>query len=192
MNKKSTYILASLAFLSVGAIDNTESLTNMAPSFVCTNILQDSTTNESLSDRLMPIKENFKRINTITNWTAIDTKSLWESLEGGEIKYYYQNENLEKIITKHYGEMFQQLTEYYILNGQLSFVYTKHYKYYETFGLENAQIFENRSYFENGKLIYQINNPDKDTPFNGYLLEYVNGLKASFEKYVAGKDLDEL
>ena len=192
MKKKLTYILASLAFLSVGAIDNTESLTNTAPSFVYTSNLQDSNTNESLSNRLKPIKENFKRINTITNWTAIDTKSLWESLEGGEIKYYYQNENLEKIITKHYGEMYQQLTEYYILDGQLSFVYTKHYKYYETFGLENSQIFENRSYFENGKLIYQINNPDKDTPFKGYLIEHVNNLKASFEKYVAGKDLDEL
>jgi len=192
MKKKLTYILASLAFLSIGAIDDTESLEKMTPSFVYTSNLQDSTTNESLSNRLKPIKENFKRINTITNWTAIDTKSLWESLEGGEIKYYYQNENLEKIITKHYGEMFQQLTEYYILNGQLSFVYTKHYKYYETFGLENSQIFENRSYFENGNLIYQINNPDKDTPFKGYLIEYVNSLKASFEKYVAGKDLYEL
>ena len=192
MKKKLTYILASLAFLSIGAIDDTESLGKMTPSFVYTSNLQDSTTNESLSNRLKPIKENFKRINTITNWTAIDTKSLWESLEGGEIKYYYQNENLEKIITKHYGEMFQQLTEYYILNGQLSFVYTKHYKYYETFGLENSQIFENRSYFENGNLIYQINNPDKDTPFKGYLIEYVNSLKASFEKYVAGKDLYEL
>ena len=210
MKNKSIYcVLALLSFLSIDcwAANKNEGLTNRASAFVQTDNLQDSATNKSLSDRLIPIKENFQRINATTNWTLIDVKGLWESLEGGTIKYYYQNENIEKIVTRHYGEMFQQLTEYYVLNEQLSFVYTKLYKYNrpmyydensmrkandtEAFDFDKSKIFEHRSYFENGELIHQINTPDEDSPFK-YHPEEVKDLKASFEKYIAGKDLEEI
>lgn len=88
---------------------------------------EDLPANDYLTDRLKPIRENFKRINSITNWTSIDTEELSESTEGGEAKFYYQNGQLEKIVTRHYGETFQLLTEYYLLNGQLSFVFEKLY-----------------------------------------------------------------
>ena len=185
MKRKLTYyILALLSFLSV---DSLTSISAQADS------LPDFSTEKDLTSRLMPIKENFKRINTVESWTSIDVKSLWESIEGGEIKYYYQNDILEKIVTRHYGEMFQRLTEYYLLNGQLSFVYVKHYRYYKTFDFENSEIFEHRSYYENGDIIHHISDQGDASPFSEYyFLEEIRILKTSCEKYVAGKDLEEL
>ena len=162
---------------------------------------EDLLVNEYLTERLKPIRANFKRINSITNWTNIDTKELWETTEGGEAKYYYQNGQLEKIVTRHFGETFQQLTEYYLMDGQLSFVFEKSYKYnrpmyYDTtamkenndteaFDFEKSEIVEDRSYFENGKLLHQLNNQDCGSPFaDDYLLEEQKRIKTDFEKLI--------
>jgi hypothetical protein len=162
---------------------------------------EDLPVNEYLTERLKPIRANYKRINSITNWTNIDTKELWETTEGGEAKYYYQKRQLEKITTRHFGETFQQLTEYYLMNGQLSFVFEKSYKYnrpmyYDTaamkenndteaFDFEKSEIVEDRSYFENGKLLHQLNNQDCGSPFaDDYLLEEQKRIKTGFEKLI--------
>jgi len=162
---------------------------------------EDLHVNEYLNDRLKPIRANFKRINSITNWTNIDSEELSESTEGGEAKFYSQNGQLEKIITRHYGETFQLLTEYYLLNGELSFVFEKRLKYnrplyYDTkamkenndteaFDINKSEIIEDRSYFENGKLSHQINNQDCGSPFaDYYLLEEQKRIKADFDKVI--------
>jgi hypothetical protein len=126
-----------------------------------------------LSSAVMPVKENFKRINSIAVWTKVVKKDLEASAEGGEAAFYYLNEKLEKITTRHYGETFQKLTEYYLLNGALSFVFEKTMKYnrpfyYDTaamianndnqvFDIKKSELDEIRSYFANGKLIQQFN-----------------------------------
>lgn len=139
-----------------------------------------------LSDRLQPIRENFKRINSITKWTSITTKELAESTEGGEAAFYSSNGTLEKIETKELGETYQQVTEYYLLNGSLSFVYRKLYKYNrpiyydsaamkenkddQAFDIKKSEIIEGRSYFEEGKLIHQLNSRnDHSPPTDAYL-----------------------
>lgn len=146
--------------------------------------------NNFLTEKLKPIRENFKRINSIKmhNWSSVVTKDLERTNEGGEVTYYHWNNNLEKIITKQYGETFQVLTEYYILNGQLSFVFQKELNcnkpiYYgsiamkemndnEAFNIGKSEIEEYRSYFENGKLINQISNQDSGSPYSQeYLME---------------------
>ena len=43
---------------------------------------------DSLTKKLKPIRNNFKRINAIKRWTSIVSKDLEETLEGGEAKYY--------------------------------------------------------------------------------------------------------
>lgn len=91
--------------------------------------LEDTAYNEYLTERLKPIRKNFKRINSIAKWTSTYNKELDESTEGGEATCYFSDGVLEKIVTRHFGETFQQLTEYYLLNGQLSFVFEKSYKY---------------------------------------------------------------
>ena len=162
---------------------------------------EDLPVNEYLTDKLKPIRANFKRINSITNWTSIGTEELSESTEGGEAKFYYQNGKLEKIVAQHYGETFQLLTEYYLLNGQLSFVFEKRHKYnrplyYDTtamkenndteaFDIDKSEIIEDRSYFDNGKLLHQINNQDCGSPFaDDYLLEEQKRIKTDFDKLI--------
>lgn len=162
---------------------------------------EDLPVNDYLTDRLKPIRENFKRINSITNWTSIDTEGLSESTEGGEAKFYYQNGQLEKIVARRYGEEFQLLTEYYLLNEQLSFVFEKSHKYnrplyYDTtamkenndteaFDIDKSEIIEDRSYFDNGKLLHQINNQDCGSPFaDDYLLEEQKRIKTDFDKLI--------
>src|ERR1700722_17403010 len=142
--------------------------------------------NEYLQSNLKPIRENFKRINSILKWTSVVTKENNESTEGGETKFYYLN-RLQKIIVRQFGETFQNLKEYYLLNGNLSFVLEKSYKYnrpiyYDStamkenddttiFDMNKSEIVEIRSYFLNGKLIHQINNQDCGSPFyDEYLL----------------------
>lgn len=134
----------------------------------------EDTSSTGLSPALLPVKANFKRINSIVTWTKIVKKDLEGSAEGGEAVFYYSNGLLEKIAARYYGEGFQQLTEYYLLNGGLSFVFEKSLKYNrpvyydsaaitsnnddQVFDLKKSDLNEIRSYFSNGKLIRQINN----------------------------------
>ncbi|MBL0183884.1 MAG: hypothetical protein IPP96_16990 [Chitinophagaceae bacterium] len=160
---------------------------------------EDTAYNEYLAGRLKPIRENFKRINSITKWTSVDKEDLDESTEGGEATFYYSSGVLEKIATRHFGETSQALTEYYLLNGQLSFVFEKSYKYNrpiyydsaamkenkdnQTFNMEKSEVIENRSYFEKGRLLHQVNNQDCGSPFaKEYLLEEQKRLIADFDK----------
>lgn len=162
---------------------------------------EDLPVNEYLTQRLKPIRANFKRINSIANWTSIKSKDLWETTEGGEAKFYYLNGHLEKITARHFGETFQLLTEYYLLKGRLSFVFAKSYKYNrpmyydstsmkenndtEAFDFEKSEIVEDRIYFENGRLLHQINNQDCGSPFaDDYLLEKQKRIKGDFEKLI--------
>ena len=160
---------------------------------------EDTAYNEYLAGRLKPIRENFKRINSISKWTSVDKKELDESTEGAEATLYYSNNVLEKIVTRHFGETFQQLTEYYLLNEQLSFVFEKSYKYNrpiyydstsmkenndnQAFDFEKSEITEDRSYFDKGKLIHQVNNQDCGSPFaNDYLLSEQKRITADINK----------
>jgi len=162
---------------------------------------EDLPVNEFLTERLQPIRANFKRINSITNWTNIITKDIWETTEGGEARYYYLNGQLEKITTRHFGETGQLLTEYYLLKGQLSFVFEKSCQYNrpiyydtarmkemddtETFDFGKAEITEDRSYFDNGQLLHQLSNQDCGSPFtDDYLLNEQKRIKAGFDRLI--------
>jgi hypothetical protein len=177
----------------------TDSLRSDTTILVATLNKEDTAANEYLADVLKPIRANFKRLNSITNWDSANKKELWESLEGGEATYFYKKGILEKIITRNYGETYQQLTEYYLLNKQLSFVFARMYKYNrplfydsaamkesnddQVFDLNKSVITEDRSYFKNGKLLHQINNEDCGSPFTkAYLLDEQKRLQLGFEK----------
>jgi len=167
-----------------------------------TFLQEDTAYNEYLADRLKPIRENFKRINSIATWASTEQKELNESTEGGQATFYYSNGVLEKMVTRHFGETFQQLTEYYLLKGKLSFVFEKSYKYNrpiyydstsmkenkdnQVFDFEKSEIIEDRSYFDNEKLIHQVNNQDCGSPFaSDYLSKEQMRLKTDFDKLKA-------
>ena len=164
---------------------------------------EDVPVNEYLSERLKPIRANFKRINSIPNleWSLVLKKELKETAEGGEATYYYYNQDLDKIITHHLGETGQQLNEYYLLRGQLSFVLEKSYNYNrpvsydstamrenndtEAFDFEESEIIEARSYFDNERLIHQLNSQDCGSPFaNDYLLIEQKRIKKDFYELI--------
>lgn len=148
---------------------------------------EDIASNEYLADRLKPIRANFKRINSITKWTSVVRKDLWQTTEGGDAVFYYTGKRLEKIITRRYGEVFQQLSEYYLLDGKCSFVLEKTITYNrpiyydsaamkensdtEVFDISKSAMVEDRSYFEQGQLIHQLNNVDCGSPFAPDYLE---------------------
>jgi hypothetical protein len=161
----------------------------------------DLAVNEYLTNELKPIRENFKRLNSIENWTEIKVVGLLESTEGGGAIYYSPSKKLEKIITRHFGETFQKLAEYYLKDGKLSFVFEKLYKYNrpfyydssakeenndtEEFDFDKSEIIEDRSYFSNGKLLHQLNNQDCGSPFaSDYLLEEQKRLLTEFKKLI--------
>ncbi|MCZ2129120.1 MAG: hypothetical protein LC109_02525 [Bacteroidia bacterium] len=163
------------------------------------SLKSDTVFEEYLGDRLNPIRANFKRINEITEWTSVDKRKLNLSTEGGAATYYFLQDTLLKVVAIHFGETGKNIQEFYTKNGQLSFVFEQHYQYNrpitwdstamkenndtETFDINESEIIEDRSYFENGFLIRQINNQDCGSPFaEDYLKEEQVRLKREFEK----------
>lgn len=142
---------------------------------------------EYMREQLEPIKQNFTKINTVKNWTKIIKKELWESTEGGEAQFFYQEDSLFKIVVRSFGETRQAIHEFYLLNGQLSFSYYKETIYNrpllydstsmienndnQVFDIKKSEIIEERSYFSNGQLIRQINNQDCGSPFSKEYLD---------------------
>ena len=154
---------------------------------------KDTAVPHALTKRLKPIRENFKRINAITNWSKVDTT------DPGNARLYYYNGKMEKIIASYWGETYQQIDEYYLLNGNLSFVFEKTYRYnrpiyYDSAAMKAAQdtvgfdfdkstIIEARSYFENGRLFYRLNNKNNTSAITaGYLLQEQKRILADFER----------
>ena len=164
----------------------------------------DNPVNEYLTEKLKPIRENFKRLNSIdyANWSNVESKYLEGSNEGGEVTYYNWNDKLSKIITKEFGETYQVLTEYYLLDNKLSFVFQKGLKYNrsiwknkpessdkEVFDIEKSEIVEKRSYFDKGKLIHQLNSEDCGSPMSeGYLQEEQVEIDKNFERILKIKN----
>ena len=149
-------------------------------------IIKDTPYVKFQEDKLKVIRDNFKRINSISNWASIIQRNLCESAEGGEAKFYNSAGLLEKIVTKVFGHTAQQVTEYYLLKGQISFVFEKTYYYNrpvywdatvmkenndnEIFDYKKSEILESRNYFEKGQIIHHINNKNSGTPYKDYTL----------------------
>jgi len=136
----------------------------------------------------------------MTKWTSVKKKDIeGESAEGGEATFYYTDKGLEKVIARHYGEMGQMLIEYYLMNGQLSFVLEKEYRYnrplfYDTkamkdnndteaFDFNKSEVITTRNYFENGNIIMINNTTGRGFNISAdYLSEQEKNLTESFKK----------
>lgn len=126
----------------------------------------------SEKESLKAIQLNFKRINSIAQWDQVKEVELFESTLGGFASYYFSKGKLEKIVAHYYGETFQEIDEYYLSKGELSFVFEKTYDYNrpiywdtvnmksfndkEVFDFEKSTISEQRNYFHSGKLIQHL------------------------------------
>lgn len=157
---------------------------------------EDSTDTSSPSE-IRSVKSNFKRINAIGKWTQIVKKDLEDSAEGGELVFYYLNGQLEKMATRQFGEHFQVLAEYYLLNGSVSFVIERTITYNrpiyydsiamkanndnQVFDIEKSEWNDIRSYFADGKLIQQFNNFNRVVIDSTNLLAEQNRLLYDFD-----------
>jgi len=147
--------------------------------------IQKNTT-KTEKEKIVEIKNNFQRINAIKKWSKKIVKELWQSTEGGEATFFYLDNNLEKITETNYGEMGQNLTEYYFANNKLSFIYEKKMNYNRPityvkelneeiedgiyFDINKSEITEVRNYFYDDELIKQIST-----------IKNVNRIKESLE-----------
>ena len=102
--------------------------------------------------------------------------------------------------------MFQQITEYYLLDENLSFVFDKMYYYNrpisydeeamkengdtETFDLEKSTIIESRNYFENNKLLQIISNGEDLSATDTTEIE--NNIKSNYKKLIEFKKINSL
>lgn len=163
------------------------------------SLTTDNTYEEYLGERLKPIRENFKRINEIKEWTSVDKRRLNQSSEGGAATYYFLKDTLLKVIAINFGETGKTIQKFYTKDGQLLFVLEKKYKYNrpitwdslamkanndtEVFDIDKSEIIEYGNYFENGIVIRKINNHDCGYPFSEeYLKDEETRLKAEFKK----------
>ena len=123
-------------------------------------------TSLSSNEKMEIIRNNFKRINSIKNWTVVDSVELDDSTEGGQAKFYFANKQLQKIVAVYYGESGKNVIEYYLLDSKLSFVFRKEFRYNrpiywnelddEEFDLNKSIITETRSYFYKDVLFEQV------------------------------------
>ena len=150
------------------------------------------------------IRENFKRINSITEWVQTDKRELNIASDGGEIRYYYSNKGLEKIVTRHFGETYQVLIEYYLLDGELFYVYEKLFGYNRPYYWDETQLAEtidkriideytemqlDRSYFADRQILHKFETGDCGAPFaRDYMEEEQLRLMTNFEYLLKLKD----
>ena len=144
----------------------------------------DVPANDYLTGKLKPIRENFKRVNSISEWDSIQTRIVATS---GRVKFYYADKKVQKVINRSGQGIHQELIEYYLLKGELSFVCEKYFDKEDS--LEKPEIVETKYYFEKGKLLHMINSHDCGAPFAAdYLLNEEKRLKKQFEQLVKLKN----
>ena len=108
----------------------------------------------------------YKKVNKkfYLSYKKIKKDLKGESSEGGELKGYFNNEELKKIVVSYYGEMGKLIEEYYFWNNNLFFVFTQDYLYNMPKIMDGSKvekIDENRYYFSEGKLIRWLD-PNKE------------------------------
>ncbi len=160
--------------------------------------IEDTTSQNAHKEKLVLIKAQVKRINEISEWTSIDERDLEQSTEGGTATYYFQQDTLLKIDVVHFGETGKAIQEFYTKDGQLSYVLETDYTYNrpitwdstamkennntEVFDMDQSEIMEEASYFDNGSLIQHTNSQDCGAPFaTDYLKQIEADLKNEFE-----------
>ncbi|MBU0647164.1 hypothetical protein KKC67_01200 [Patescibacteria group bacterium] len=127
---------------------------------------------ENKQEIVFAIKNDFLEINNKINTYKIVEKDIpEESTEGGTAVYYFENENLKKIVATYLGESGKTVNEYYYKNEKLIFVLNQRCEYNvpiydEFFDIKKSNIFEIRYYFNENKLIMWIDEEKKEIDMN--------------------------
>lgn len=140
--------------------------------------MEDIAANEYLNEELQPIRANFKRINSIVAFdkVIVDNYTSINAVDEGEVIFYYSKNELQKVTNHQYESTQQYLTEYYLLNGKLSFAFNKTLEYNapynsDQFDLSKSELIEDRYYFKDDVLLHQLNSQDYGAPFESEYLK---------------------
>ncbi len=113
--------------------------------------------------------------NYLNNYLNINKDLSENSAEGGEIKAYYDDTVLRKVIATYYGEAGKKVVDYYFWDKSIFFIFVQDYKYnspvyvtedmpeagVEAYDESKTKIFENRYYFTQNKLIRWLDSDKK-------------------------------
>lgn len=134
--------------------------------------------------RLRAVRQLVAQLNSRPRraWSRVRKIDLHESTEGGEATLYYLHGQPQKITAVYLGETGQQQTVFYLPHGQstlLAFALERTYAYNrpitqdsaamreladtEVFDFAKATVTTKRTYFANGRLLYQAENPAHDS-----------------------------
>lgn len=140
--------------------------------------MEDISANEYLNEELQPIRANFKRINSIVAFdkVIVDNYTSINAVDEGEVIFYYSKNELQKVTNHQYESTYQYLTEYYLLDGKLSFAFNKTLEYNapynsDQFDLSKSELIEDRYYFKDDVLLHQLNSQDCGAPFESEYLK---------------------
>ena len=110
--------------------------------------------NSNIESKIAQIRKDYKGTNAIKNYIVKEIEDDEQSIEGGVIRYYFQNRIVKKIITEYFGETWRGTTEYYVKNGKVYFIFDKSEKYnvpyyvdskwYKENKLKNGEVFDKR------------------------------------------------
>ena len=145
---------------------------------------KDVPVNDYMMGKLKPIRENFKNVNSISEWDSIQTKIVSAS---EKVKLYYSKKKLQKIIDRSGEGINQELMEYYLLKGQLSFVVEKSFDRKQVRDSGKPEIVVTKIYFEKGKLIQEVNNKEGAQSDSVYLANEEKRIKKHFEQLMKFK-----
>lgn len=106
---------------------------------------------------ILKIRKEYAGINADSKKYHIVLKDIYGlSTEGGEVKSYYNGNELKKSVLTLYGEMGKSVKEYYFADKQVFFCYERHAEYDKPITQKDKRIKkveENRYYFNKEKLI---------------------------------------
>lgn len=164
---------------------------------------KDIDLNGYLSEKLEPIRENFERINSKAEWDSVIVKKIFIDERKGKARFFYSDGQLEKVIVRYSDVDHQELIEYYLQNGELSFVYEKEYWYLQYYRLDDFKekkhkkdkydialesTNEIKCYFQNGILIHKWDSQDCCEPFPPFhLLNEEERITDIFNKIIEQK-----
>ena len=127
---------------------------------------------DSTESIIQKIRKEYAGINADSKKYQIVLKDIYGlSTEGGEVKSYYDGNELKKSVLTLYGEMGKSVKEYYFSGKQIFFCYERHTEYdkpvtYKDMRIKRVE--ENRYYFNNEKLIRWVGASGEIVPTEQY------------------------
>ena len=120
---------------------------------------EDLPVNEYLTETLASIRENFRKLNSMSEWTAVDKRKPENLPENGAAEYYFLGRSLKKVVARY--PKANRLYEFYLLDGALSMTV---FKSIEISGEIQEGVTE-KGYFKADSLIHIVDSRDCGLPF---------------------------